>query len=42
MVKLRDPWASRKLAIYVRDPKALTRPARLLFEHLRREASSTR
>jgi DNA-binding transcriptional LysR family regulator len=37
-VKLRDPWASRKLAIYVRDPKALPRPARLLFEHLRREA----
>ena len=32
---------SRKLAIYVRDPKALPRPARLLFEHLRREVAGS-
>jgi DNA-binding transcriptional LysR family regulator len=37
-VRLRDPWASRKLAICVRDPASLSRPARQLFEHLRRQA----
>ena len=37
-VRLRDPWASRKLAICVRDLKALPRPAQQLFEHLRRFA----
>jgi DNA-binding transcriptional LysR family regulator len=37
-VKLRDPWASRKLAICVRDLKALPRPAQRLFEHLRQAA----
>jgi DNA-binding transcriptional LysR family regulator len=37
-VRLRDPWATRKLAICVRDLKALTRPAQQLVEHLRRAA----
>jgi DNA-binding transcriptional LysR family regulator len=39
-VKLRDPWASRKLAICVRDLTSLPRPARLLFEHLRNQAEA--
>jgi DNA-binding transcriptional LysR family regulator len=39
-LRLRDPWARRKLAIYVRDPKALPRPARLLVEHFKREAAA--
>jgi DNA-binding transcriptional LysR family regulator len=39
-VRLRDPWATRKLAICVRDLKGLSRPARQLFEHLRREADA--
>ena len=38
IVRLQDPWANRKLAICVRDLKALPRPAQLLVEHLRREA----
>jgi DNA-binding transcriptional LysR family regulator len=38
MVRLRDPWATRKLAICVRDLEALPQPARRLVEHLRREA----
>jgi DNA-binding transcriptional LysR family regulator len=37
-LRLRDAWASRKLVICVREIKALSRPARQLFEHLRREA----
>ena len=37
-VRLRDPWATRKLAICVRDLGALSRPAQQLVEHLRREA----
>jgi DNA-binding transcriptional LysR family regulator len=41
-VRLRDPWATRKLAICVRDLKALSRPAELLVEHLRREADTPR
>jgi DNA-binding transcriptional LysR family regulator len=39
-LRLRDPWASRKLVICVRDMKALSRPARQLFEHLKRAAAS--
>lgn len=42
MVRLRDPWATRKLAICVRDLKALSRPAQQLVEHLRREANLRR
>jgi DNA-binding transcriptional LysR family regulator len=38
MIRLRDPWANRKLAICVRSLKALPRPAQQLVEHLRREA----
>ena len=41
-VRLRDPWANRKLAICVRDLKALSRPAQQLVEHLRREADGSR
>jgi DNA-binding transcriptional LysR family regulator len=36
-VRLQDPWATRKLAICIRDFGALSRPAQLLVEHLRRE-----
>ena len=42
IVRLRDPWASRKLSICVRDLKALSRPAQRLVEHLRREADRSR
>lgn len=38
LVRIRDPWASRQLAICVRSFKALSRPAQQLFEHLRQEA----
>jgi DNA-binding transcriptional LysR family regulator len=41
-VRLRDPWASRKLSICVRDLAALSRPARQLFEHLRCVADARR
>jgi DNA-binding transcriptional LysR family regulator len=41
-VRLRDPWANRRLAICVRDLKALSRPAQQLVEHLRREADGSR
>ncbi|MDB5520112.1 MAG: transcriptional regulator, LysR family [Tardiphaga sp.] len=37
-IRLHDRWAHRTLAICVRDPKALPRPAQQLLEHLRREA----
>ena len=36
---LRDPWATRKLVIGVRDLAALSRPAQHLVEHLRRSAA---
>jgi DNA-binding transcriptional LysR family regulator len=36
MIKIRDPWASRRLAICARSFKALSRPARQLVEFLRR------
>jgi DNA-binding transcriptional LysR family regulator len=39
-VRLRDPWATRRLAICVRDLAALPRPAQQLVEHLRRVAPS--
>jgi DNA-binding transcriptional LysR family regulator len=37
-VRLRDPWANRKLAICARSFRALPRPALQLVEHLRRAA----
>ena len=38
IVRIRDPWASRKLAICARSFKALPRPAQQLVEHLRKVA----
>jgi DNA-binding transcriptional LysR family regulator len=38
VVRLRDPWANRKLAICARSFKALPRPAQQLVEHLRKAA----
>jgi DNA-binding transcriptional LysR family regulator len=38
MIKIRDPWANRKLAICARNFKTLPRPARQLVEHLRKAA----
>jgi DNA-binding transcriptional LysR family regulator len=38
MIRIRDPWASRRLAICARSFKALPRPAKLLVEHLRKAA----
>jgi DNA-binding transcriptional LysR family regulator len=38
IVRIRDPWANRKLAICARSFKALPRPAQQLVEHLRKAA----
>jgi DNA-binding transcriptional LysR family regulator len=38
LVRIRDPWANRKLAICARSFKALPRPAQQLVEHLRKVA----
>jgi DNA-binding transcriptional LysR family regulator len=38
MVRIRDPWANRRLAICARSFKALPRPAQQLVEHLRKAA----
>jgi DNA-binding transcriptional LysR family regulator len=38
IIKIRDAWANRKLAICARDFKALPRPARQLVEFLRKAA----
>jgi DNA-binding transcriptional LysR family regulator len=38
MIKIRDPWANRRLAICARSFKTLPRPARQLVEHLRKAA----
>ena len=38
VVRIRDPWASRKLVICARSFKALPRPAQQLVEHLRKVA----
>jgi DNA-binding transcriptional LysR family regulator len=38
LVRIRDPWANRKLAICARSFKALPRPAQQLVEHLRKAA----
>lgn len=38
IIRLRDSWANRRLAICARSFKALPRPAKLLVEHLRQAA----
>ena len=38
IVRIRDPWANRRLAICARSFKTLPRPAKLLVEHLRKAA----
>jgi DNA-binding transcriptional LysR family regulator len=38
VIRIRDPWANRRLAICARSFKSLPRPARLLVEHLRKVA----
>jgi DNA-binding transcriptional LysR family regulator len=38
MIKIRDPWANRKLTICARSFKTLPRPAKQLVEHLRKGA----
>jgi hypothetical protein len=38
IVRLRDPWANRKLAICAGSFRALPRPAQQLVEHLRKVA----
>jgi hypothetical protein len=38
MLRIRDPWANRKLTICARDFKMLPRPARQLAEFLRKAA----
>src|SRR6266568_604576 len=38
MIRIRDPWANRKLAICARSFKTLPRPAKLLVDHLRKAA----
>jgi DNA-binding transcriptional LysR family regulator len=37
-IRIRDPWANRRLAICARSFKTLPRPAKLLVEHLRKAA----
>jgi hypothetical protein len=38
LVRIRDPWANRRLVICARSFKALPRPAQQLSEHLRKVA----
>jgi DNA-binding transcriptional LysR family regulator len=38
MIKIRDPWANRKLAICARNFKSLPRPAKQLVDYLRKAA----
>jgi DNA-binding transcriptional LysR family regulator len=38
VVRIRDPWADRRLAICARSFRALAKPARQLVEHLRKMA----
>jgi DNA-binding transcriptional LysR family regulator len=38
LIRLRDPWADRKLTICARSFKALPRPAKLLVDYLRKAA----
>ena len=37
-IRIRDPWANRRLAICARSFQTLPRPAKLLVEHLRKAA----
>lgn len=39
LIRLRDPWADRKLTICARSFKALPRPAKLLVDYLRKAAA---
>ena len=39
-LRIRDPWANRKLAICARSFRALPRPAQQLVEHLRKAAGA--
>ena len=38
MIRIRDPWANRRLTICARSFKSLPRPAKLLVEYLRKAA----
>jgi DNA-binding transcriptional LysR family regulator len=38
VIRIRDPWANRRLSICARSFKTLPRPAKLLAEHLRKAA----
>jgi DNA-binding transcriptional LysR family regulator len=38
MIRIRDPWANRRLAICARSFKTLPRPAKLLVDYLRKAA----
>ena len=38
MIRIRDPWANRRLSICARSFKKLSRPAKQLVEHLRKVA----
>jgi hypothetical protein len=38
MIRIRDVWANRRLAICARSFKTLPRPAKQLVEHLRKAA----
>jgi hypothetical protein len=38
MIRIRDPWANRRLSICARNFRSLSRPAKLLVEHLRAAA----
>jgi hypothetical protein len=38
LVRIRDPWANRKLVICARSFRALPKPAQHLVEHLRKGA----
>jgi len=38
MIRIRDPWANRRLTICARSFKTLPRPAKHLVEHLRKAA----
>jgi DNA-binding transcriptional LysR family regulator len=38
MIRIRDPWANRRLSICARNFRILSRPAKLLVEHLRQAA----
>jgi DNA-binding transcriptional LysR family regulator len=40
MIRIRDPWANRKLTICARSFKSLPRPAKQLVEYLRKAAQS--